>query len=473
MHKELIMKRIFSLLLLISALFPACKSSLEKPNIILLMADDLGWGDTGFNGNDRIKTPALDRLASEGIILTRFYSAAPVCSPTRASVLSGRHPYRTGIYGANSGHIRKNELLLPEILKMNAYNTGHFGKWHLGTLTNDLPDANRGGKGDTTIYSPPWENGFDVCFSTESKVPTWDPMITPQKEAGDIGNRLPGTHFGTYYWTGPGITETENLEGDDSRIIMDRAIPFIESSSSKAEPFFAVIWFHTPHLPVLTGKEFKDLYNNESNDIQNYYGSISAMDLQINRLITLLKDIDQYTNTIIIFASDNGPEGKSREGRTQGSTGGLKGRKRSLYEGGIRVPSFVSWPAGLENNIKLEVPISTSDYLPTIINLPGIKTQNMVTPIDGENILALLNGDKSERNTPIGFRSGNQRSFMDNEYKLYSSDNGKNYELYNIVNDPFEQKDISFVSSDIKAALIVKLEKWIESCDKSDSGHDY
>jgi len=164
-------------------------------------------------------------MAGSGIQFNRFYSAAPVCSPTRGSCLTGRHPYRYGIFSANIGYLRDEELNLAEVLKDQGYVTGHFGKWHLGTLTTSEYDANRGRPGDSSHYSPPWENGFDVSFSTESKVPTWDPMITPHESSGDIGKRVPGDHFGTYYWTGPGEKVTENLEGDDSRIIMDRVVP--------------------------------------------------------------------------------------------------------------------------------------------------------------------------------------------------------------------------------------------------------
>ena len=445
----------------------------NSPNIILLMADDLGWGDTGFNGNKLVKTPELDRLANTGVILTRFYSAAPVCSPTRASALTGRHPYRTGIYGANSGHIRSEELLLPEILKQNGYITGHFGKWHLGTLTNDIYDANRGGRGDSTIYSPPWENGFDICFSTESKVPTWDPMITPSADAGDIGKRVPGSDFGTRYWSGPGKIVTDNLEGDDSRIIMDRVIPFIRKAKDRGYPFFAVIWFHTPHLPTLTGEEYRSLYPGQNKDIQHFYGAISAMDEQVGRLARTLQEIDQFNNTLIFFTSDNGPEGKKQEGRTQGSTSGMKGRKRSLYEGGIRVPAFVCWPSAISGSEKLDIPVSTSDYLPTITKLGGISVSNSVSPLDGENIMPLLLGSTEERRTPISFQSGKQRALINGDYKIYSPDNGITYELYNILEDRGEQNDLSSVYPGIKTELINILEKWIESCKASDSGSDY
>jgi arylsulfatase A-like enzyme len=170
------------------------------------MADDLGFGDTGFNGNNIIKTPSLDAMAKAGLRFTRFYSAAPVCSPTRGSCLTGRHPYRYGITFANVGHMPKAEITLAEALKTQGYTTGHFGKWHLGTLTKTEKESNRGGPRGAKHYSPPWENGFDICFSTEAKVPTWDPMKKPESNE----------HYGTYYWTQDGAKATENLDGDDS-----------------------------------------------------------------------------------------------------------------------------------------------------------------------------------------------------------------------------------------------------------------
>ncbi len=445
----------------------------ELPNVILIMADDLGWGDTGFNGNEIVNTPALDRLAEQGIIFRRFYSAAPVCSPTRASCLTGRHPYRMGIFGANTGYLKSQELSLAEILKSNGYTTGHFGKWHLGTLTDTVLDGNRGGRGDTSIYSPPWENGFDVCFSTESKVPTWNPMITPGKESGDTGNRIPGKPFGTYYWTEDGKIVKDNLEGDDSRIIMDRVIPFINKAVNNNNPFLAVIWFHTPHLPVLTGQEYRQLYSSYSDDIQHYYGCISAMDDQIGRLVNLLKSKNIYNNTIIFFASDNGPEGTSRQGRTQGSTSGLKGRKRSLYEGGIRVPGFMTWPDKIEGPASSEIPFSTSDYYPTILRITGINSDDLVEPLDGIDILSLLIDPENNRGKPIGFISGSQSALIGDRYKLYSSDNGDTYELYDLVNDPFEKYDLISSEKQLAADMINTLEAWINSCNESNRGKDY
>lgn len=220
------------------------------------MADDLGWGDVGFNGNTVIKTPGLDKLAASGIVLDRFYSGALVCSPTRGSWLTGRHAFRYGIYFANSGYLKSQEITLAEVMKMNGYTTGHFGKWHLGAISNTIPDGRRGGAG-TQFLSTPWDNGFDECFSTEQAVPTWNPM-----ENQSLENL-------TRYWTGPGVYETENLDGDDSRVIMDRALAFIEKAIKLDKPFFTVIWFHTPHSPVVAGPRYTDMYKqyDENNNI--------------------------------------------------------------------------------------------------------------------------------------------------------------------------------------------------------------
>ncbi|NND34729.1 MAG: sulfatase-like hydrolase/transferase, partial [Saprospiraceae bacterium] len=170
----------FVLALFTNCASPDLQSISDQPNIILIMCDDLGWMDVGFNGNASIRTPNLDTLAAQGLKFNRFYAAAPVCSPTRASCLTGRSPFRMGIPNANAGHLPGEEITLPEILRDKNYFSGHFGKWHLGTLTRDTIDANRGGRRDQDVhYTVPSEHGYDVYFCTESKVPTHYPMIKP------------------------------------------------------------------------------------------------------------------------------------------------------------------------------------------------------------------------------------------------------------------------------------------------------
>ena len=257
----------------------------KQPNIILVMADDLGWGDVGFNGNKVIKTPILDRLASEGVRMDRFYSAGPLSSPTRASVLTGRNPFRTGVFSANEGILRPEEITLPELLQDAGYQTGHFGKWHLGTLTYKEIDANRGRPENKHLYNPPVQHGYDVAFVTESKVPTFDPMIKPAVNNGRfwdyVHEKDTTLTYGTFYWDIDGNKVTDGLTGDDSRIIMDRVLPFIDHAVMTDKPFFSVVWFHTPHLPCVAGPEHAALYQNHPLEERNYYGCITAMDEQV------------------------------------------------------------------------------------------------------------------------------------------------------------------------------------------------
>ena len=243
-----------------------------RPNVILCMTDDQGWGDTGYNGHPHLQTPHLDQMAKEGVTFTRFYSAAAMCSPTRASCLTGRNRYRMGVTFAMKGMLEPGETTLMGVLKKEGYTTGHFGKWHLGTLSREKGDQKRWGafaSKPERYYCPPWERDVDVCFVTESKVPTWNPLLDPGplKGKGRRKTNQPATApraYGNDYFTGPGKTVTENTRGDDSRVIMDRALPFIENAAAaKKQPFLAVIWFHTPHSLQSSGEkpDSRELYS--------------------------------------------------------------------------------------------------------------------------------------------------------------------------------------------------------------------
>ncbi len=322
------------------------------------MCDDLGWGDVEFNGGETIQTPHLSEMAAAGIKLNRFYAQSPVCSPTRGSVITGRHPYRYGIYTANTQKMRDEELTLFEALKTKGYAIGHFGKWHMGTLTTKIKDANRGRPGDSTNFSPPWVHAVDVSFATESKVPTFDPMWAPSGKSPDKPDFRPKSNkgwfplepkaeeqlFGTYDWTGQDKSvdpASDQLLGDDSALIMDRALPFIESSLKQETPFLAVIWFHASHLPVVADSNHTNSYASKTAYQANYSGCVTALDDQVGRLRKKLREWNISDNTIVTFCSDNGPEGHES---APGSTAHFRGRKRSLLEGGVRVPSLIEWP---------------------------------------------------------------------------------------------------------------------------------
>jgi arylsulfatase A-like enzyme len=464
----------FFYFIIATTLFFSCQdndnSDSKPPNIIMIMADDLGWGDVGFNGNEIIKTPNLDKMAREGLQFNRFYSAAPVCSPTRGSCLTGRHPFRYGIYYAMTGHAKKEEVLIPEVLKEKGYTTAHFGKWHLGTLTHD--DQNRwGGWADDPDgnFSPPWKNGYDTCFVTESKVPTWNPMVTPE----NFKNMIAGTTFGNDYWIGPGQKATKNLKGDDSRVIMDRVIPFIEHSVETKKPFFSVVWFHTPHEPVVAGPEYRAMYKNYSEGEQHYYGCITAMDEQIGRLRAKLQVLGVDKNTMIWFCSDNGPAGRIPKGTFRGSSGPYRGRKTDLLEGGIRVPALMVWPEKVKSHALVDMACVTSDYFPTIMDLMGIHQTEFENPVDGISLLKMIEGKQLKRNMPIGFNSRNQRAWTTEEYKIYSSDNGNTFALYHLPTDIHEDHDLSAAYPEKVEVMKKALFEWEASCKNSNAGSDY
>jgi arylsulfatase A-like enzyme len=429
------------------------------------MADDLGWGDPGFNGNPVIKTPHLDAMARAGLRFTRFYSAAPVCSPTRGSCLTGRHPYRYGVFFANVGHLRSEELSLAEALKADGYRTGHFGKWHLGTL---LPDYSGKGRGRNPLknHMTPAMSGFGEWFSTEYAVATWDPY-DPDNAHGrqhDVRN---------LYWHN-GVNVTGDLRGDDSRIIMDRAVPFMRAAVKAKKPFLAVIWFHAPHAPVVAGPEDRAAYANYSEDEQHYYGCITAMDEQIGRLRAELRRLDVADNTMLWFCSDNGPEGKDgRHGRFRGSAGPFRGRKRSLLEGGIRVPALLEWPDRVRPGRATDSPCCTSDYFPTILDVLGFTPKGRPAPVDGVSLLPLIDGKVTERPAPIAFESRKQLALIGNRYKIYSSDQGKSYALYDVIDDPGESTDLALEKRAVVETMKKTLNGWRRSCQQSLVGRDY
>ena len=437
------------------------KSPNPLPNVILCMTDDQGWGDTGYNGHPVLQTPTLDAISNSGIRFDRWYAAAPVCSPTRGSCLTGRHPYRYGVFSANKGHLPHEEVTLAEALKQAGYRTGHFGKWHLGTLTKTGKDSNRGGPNGHQHYAPPWEHGFDVCFSTEAKVPTWDPMVQP-------GTDKP---YGTAYWNEAGEKVAENLQGDDSRIIMDRAIPFIRKAAESKKPFLAVIWFHTPHLPTVAGAKYRNIYKSQSEKTQHYYGCITAMDEQLGRLRKELRNLGIAPETMCWFCSDNGPEGK--QNKAPGSAGPFRGRKRSLFEGGVRVPALLEWPAKITQPRIVTLPCSTLDYYPTIMEFLGLKIKNQPEPIDGVSLVDLIEHHVDRRPKPICFESAKQLALTGNRYKLISTDNGKNYMLFDLIDDPGEQIDLSAQKPEIAKQMKRKLTAWRTSCKASLNGQDY
>lgn len=465
------------ILLLAAMSFLSCAPPTIKPNIILIMTDDQGWYDVGFNGNQDLNTPYIDSLAKKGVIFDRFYSASAVCSPTRASVLTGRNPLRMNIPYANAGHLKQEETTIPEILQREGYATGHFGKWHLGTLTKSILDANRGGRQEyLNEYSIPSEHGYDVSFCTESKVPTFDPMVFPtsfvegeSKRYGwrAIMNEDSMQPYGTSYWTHENHRETSNVRGDNSRVIMDRVLDFVDHSRQADKPFFTTLWFHTPHLPVVSDSMHRKQYEYLDLQRQLYYGTISALDEQIGRLWNALRVVGIQDDTIIFFCSDNGPE---RD--TPGSAGNFRERKRSLYEGGIRVPAFVIWENGLDGGRRIDFPAFTSDYLLTIVDMLDIEYLPS-GPIDGISLLKAIKGDETKRKSSMGFICKPQVSWVTQQYKLIGDGELENLELYDLVLDKSETKNIIDDYPQVAEEMKFDLTNWLNSVEDSKNGLDY
>jgi arylsulfatase A-like enzyme len=427
-----------------------------RPNIILCMADDMGWGDPGYNSatvtfadgtphpdQGWINTPAMDAMAANGLQFNRFYSASSVCSPTRASCLTGRNPVRVGIGNANNGRLGFDETPLSEILSDVGYVCGHFGKWHMGTLTTLRDDGNRGAPGNTADYSAPWHHAYDTCFATESKVPTYHPysggtpLITSFSDPG---------FYGTRYWRIPAawnetsgegevvpVEEVNNpVDGDDSKLLVDQAIPFMQEAVSNNAPFFLVLWFHTPHKPIVDPND----PNGKVNTSDGAKGAIEDMDEAIARVRDELTALGVRSNTMFWVTSDNGPEnGVDSHNETQPErsmrAGRYRDRKGTFYEGGIIVPGILEWPEAIPAGMSTDVPAVTSDYYPTILDYLELSVPDQ-KPLDGISLRPYIEGTVTARARPIGFKKGGDRAWIDNQYKLVKD--GPVWELYDLVN---------------------------------------
>jgi arylsulfatase A-like enzyme len=413
------------------------KNQSIRPNIILIMTDDQGWGQTGYYNHPVLKTPNLDKMAENGLRFDRFYAGAPVCSPTRASVLTGRASVRTGV-PSHGYALRKQEKVLPQALKEMGYATGHFGKWHLNGLR---------GPGVPVLKDDshsPGEFGFDTWL-TVSNFFDIDPVMSRN---GEI----------------------EEFEGTSSDIIVAEALKFIEQSVGRQQPFFAVIWDGSPHSPFVAKEE--DTKGFETLDVKskNHYGELVAFDRSLGNLRAGLRKAGIAKNTLIWYCSDNGglPE------ITPETVGGLRGNKGSLWEGGIRVPGIIEWEGHIRPGIT-SFPASTMDIFPTILDILDIPGDYMLQPVDGISIKsAIQNKNVGVRATPIPFLYQGKGALIDNDFKLVSNDPDKGlFMLYDLANDKTETTDVSKQHPGKFEQLKSEFIKWHESVDKSIAGLDY
>ncbi|MFP6675428.1 MAG: sulfatase-like hydrolase/transferase [Pirellulaceae bacterium] len=384
----------------------------DPPNIVFLLADDMGYADLGCFGSRAIQSPNLDRLAAQGVRLTHCYAASPNCSPARTGMLTGRSPYRVGMYDFarfKPLHIPRAEVTIAEQLKSVGYETMFAGKWH---CSGDFDSGNQPYPGD---------QGFDHWLANKSNFGK-DPT-TFKRNGDDVGK----------------------LQGWMSEIVVDETIQWIEQRD-ETKPFFTCLWFSEPHTPVVAAEEFKALYRNTEalnaaratnyggdqvkrkpawGKLPLYYGCVTMLDHHIGRLLKFLDDRGLTENTIVVFTSDNGPE--HRTATCFGSPGDLRGAKGHIHEGGIRVPGIVRWPGKIKAGTESSEPINGTDWLPTLTSAAGVRIPTNGKIIDGANVLpALIDGDQVSRERPMMWwlwhaRGGYEVAMRDGDYKMVAT----------------------------------------------------
>lgn len=432
----------------------------ERPNVVLLLADDLGYRDVGcYDGP--VKTPAIDALAARGTRFEQFYSGCAVCSPSRATLLTGRHHIRTGIYSwihdaSQRSHLLERELTLAELLKQQGYATAHLGKWHLG-----LPMGDR-------QKPEPTDHGFDYWFATHNNA--------------EPSHRNPRNFIRNGTPVGP-------MEGYACQLVIDEAITWLDQHRDPSQPFFLNVWFHEPHQRVAAPDEIVSLYGELDDQAAIYSATIDNSDRAIARLLKKLEEIDEPENTLIIYTSDNGSYRDDR-------TGGLRGRKGVNWEGGIRVPGIFCWPGKIQENVVSQQPAGVIDVWPTVCGLLGLDKPAGLH-LDGADISPILRGEAGrfarhqplfwhlQRSRPIvAMRDGRYSLVAQPDYEL-SADNMfreewiprirsggySNFQLFDLQTDPTQSTNIAEEHPELLTELKQKLLRINESV--MADGHDW
>lgn len=414
----------------------AAPAAETKPNVILVMADDMGWGETSYNGHPVLKTPHLDAMAANGLRFDRFYAGAPVCSPTRASVLTGRANDRCGVQ-SHGYALRLQEKTLAQAMRGAGYVTGHFGKWHLNGLR---------GPGVPVLASDarhPGKFGFDEWLSTTNFFDQ-DPLLS---RGGTI----------------------EEFKGDSSDIIVAEALKFVERQQRAGKPFFAVVWYGTPHSPFKALPPDKAPFASLNAASADHYGELVALDRSVGTLRRRLRELGVADNTLVVFCSDNG----GLPNIQPDTVGGLRGFKGTLFEGGLRVPGIIEWPAVIKPRVT-RYPASTMDIFPTLADVAGLPREAFVQPVDGGSLKPLFTAEVASRTKPIPFRYQGKGALIDNRYKVVSGNLASGTcELFDLEADPKESRDITGAEPAVAARLRRQLLDWNASVEASVAGKDY
>jgi arylsulfatase A len=406
-----------------------------RPNVVVLLCDDMGYGDLGCFGHPRIKTPEIDKLARQGARLTSLYAGAPVCSPSRAALFSGRDPNRLGIrdwIDHGSGvHLPRGTVTVAQALKDAGYATCLSGKWHLNSKFD--------GREPT-----PGDFGFDHWFATQNNARHQDPsnFVRDGKPVGP-------------------------MKGHATTLVVDEAIEFIRGAGDR--PFAVFVTFHAPHELIETPPAYTAMYDDVSDPtIRDYYGSVSLVDHEVGRLAAFLDANGLGANTIVLFTSDNGPEGLRRYPKaihSHGSAAPLRGGKLTMYEGGLRVPGVVRWPARIRPGGERDEPIAFCDVLPTLCALAGVPVPPGAET-DGVDVSPILTDDRPvDRATPLRWRydaaiDGPWRlALRRDRWKLLADADLARFALHDVVADVAEAHDLAAERPEVVRELREEMER--------------
>jgi len=364
------MKTFIPFFVFLAFFVPFCghAAAAQKPNIVLVLCDDLGYGDLACYGDKTLRTPNVDKFAAEGLRLTSCYAGHANCSPSRAALMTGRTPTRVGIRTwipqDSPVHLRRSEVTIATLLKRAGYTTCHSGKWHLN------------GEFNKPTQPQPGDHGFDHWFSTQNNA-----LPNHRNPDNFVRNGQP----------------LGKLEGYSAHLVVDEAIRWL-GARDPSKPFFLYLCFHEPHEPIATAPKYTRLYPSDDPSYSAHHGNITQMDDAFGRLMRALDERGLRENTFVFFTSDNGPAITPMH--PHGSAGPLRDKKGSLYEGGIRVPGIVRWPGRTKPGSVSDEPICGVDFLPTACALAGIEPPRDRT-LDGASFLPVLNGQPVKRTTPL------------------------------------------------------------------------
>ncbi|MFB3825784.1 MAG: sulfatase [Bryobacteraceae bacterium] len=426
-----------------AALAPAQRRPL--PNIVLIYADDLGFGDLGCYGHPTIRTPNLDRLAAEGSRFTQFYSAAPLCSPSRAALMTGRYPVRSGInfvlFPDSEGGLPDSEVTIPEILKKRGYATGMVGKWHLGHLPKYLPTRH----GFDSYFGIPYSN--DMSLKTNPIYEEINREVGRTRPASVLERyrALPGIPL----MRGEEVIETEPDQSQLTPRYTAEANGFIRKSAASGRPFFMYFAHTFPHVPLAASERFR------GRSRRGLYGdAVEELDWSVGEVMKTLAELKLEENTLVLFSSDNG--GAVALGRHGGSNGALREGKATTWEGGMREPFIARWKGRIApGQVSTDV-ASTLDILPTLARLTGAGTPQGVT-LDGADLAPLLwEGKGRPQPDFFYYNAGRLRAVRRGPWKAHITGGPKQperTELYNVETDIAERFNVAEQNPRILAEL--------------------